>query len=180
MAYFDKETYERKREYAYNRSWESKEIIAKALGIDEDDERLIALGELSHIRHEIHSTQHPESLVSGNNFELKQNCDLVGHQFSCGGELSTLVDDLHLIDQCFPTITLPETSDEIDTFRERIEYFGEKVPEDWDDEENYDELCNLCYEVEYFGCREIIDAWSKDVRDWFRQVNEKYGTSFPQ
>lgn len=177
MAYFDKETYERKEAYAHRVSYESIAIIAEALGLDCDDERLEALERLSHIRHEIHSTQHPESLVTGNDDNLMRNVNLIGHQYSTG-EITPLVNELHLIDDWFPTITLPELSDD-DSFRYRIEYFNGTVPEDWDDDDNYDELSSLCYETEFFGCREIIDDWSDSVRRWFGKVNKKYGTKFP-
>lgn len=184
-AYFGKDAYERKMEYAYKKSGEGIRAIAEyyaqkeGLTYDDDEYEDVVndyetifepIAELSHLRHEIHS--------SG----VHSNLDFWEYQYE------TLIDEVNGLNH------------EYDLVPKDVQYLdGESLPDmdimsnseicdlmgwdksDWLDEDG-DLLIdkeNMFYDNIAYAIREGIDEWSDSVREWFWYVNEKFGTDFP-
>ena len=193
MAYFDKETYERKRNYAHRISREGLEKIATQLVLEDpkyenvnlDDEdvqdeidkeiegliyELEPIAKLSHKRHEIHSTNRGHFIADS--FDLHK----VGTEYSDG----CLIDDVNelnkkynLVDEKIPYIKLPEVDFDIDSDEDILDYYGINISDDED--ENH----TNAYEALFEDWDDCINKWSDSVRKWFRKLNEKFGTDFP-
>ena len=184
MAYFSKEVYERKREYAYRQSANNLEIMAEYYaqrdGLTEDDdeyEDTVAdyenmfepIAELSHLRHEIHS--------SG----VHYNLDFWESQYE------TLIDEVNELNQKYelaPTdvkqFDYESLPDNMMSNSEICDFMG------WDESDWLDEYGDLIddkkdefYDNIAYAISEEIDEWSGSVRKWFGYVNQKFGTNFP-
>lgn len=191
MAYFDKETYERKRNYAYRVSSEGLEKIANQLVLEDpkyenadlDDEtiqeqieseiedliyELEPIAELSHLRHNIHSDGHDTSFhFSFQDSEIIDNANEINKKYNLNKneipypnteDLPSLDDDNWLLCEEFDL-------DEDEWLDEDGDWIGDK----------YEDI----YEMVVERVREEKDRWSDSVRKWFRTLNEKFGTNFP-
>lgn len=193
MAYFDKETYERKARYAYRISREGLEKIAVYLvsenpkynNADLDDEdiqdeidkkiegliyELEPIAELSHKRHEIHSTDRSHFIYGS--VDLHK----VGTEYSDGcliDDVNELSEKYNLVNEKIPYIKLPECDTYIDSDEDILNYYGIDISDDED--ENHINA----YEALFEDWDDCIDNWSHSVRKWFRKLNEKFGTDFP-
>lgn len=189
MAYFSKDAYARKREYAYKVSLDSLEILAIALLADnpkyadldrEDPEKLDSLVEdlieelrpianLSHKRHEIHSTDRSHF------FSDVSELVTVGNEYSDGcliDDVNSLNRKYNLVDTDVPIIgDVVVTSD--DSTEDILDYYGK----DSSGDESTDH--DLCYSLMYDDWDSVINTWSDNVRSWFKKLNEKFGTDFP-
>jgi hypothetical protein len=184
-AYFSKEAYERKKEYAYRKSSGGIRAIAEYYaqqdGLTEEDNEyedavndyetiFEPVSELSHLRHEIHS--------SGMHYNLD----------FWKSEYETLIDEVNELNQKYelaPTDvkqfdyeSLPDT--EIMSNSEICDFMG------WDESDWLDEDGDLIvdkknefYDNVAYAISEGIDEWSNSVREWFWYVNQKFGTDFP-
>lgn len=213
MAYFSKEVYDRKREYAYRTSREGLTAVATILAINDmgidkkypeltldaweeyldsldadeynekDDElndlisdyeiELEPLKELSHARHEIHSTSREHFLVDDN--PVHRLLTDVGTQYSDGGmvyEVNKLNKKLKLVDKDIPEMYIPDVSMD-DSIEEVLEYYDIEVSDD------YDENVENAREALMNDYSEIVNDWSNSVRDWFGELNERFGSDFP-
>lgn len=167
MAYYSKETYERKREYAANIAYDGIHRIAEATGMAEDALDIVA--EASSLRHELHSESRKTEVI------LRGKFNRVGTQYTVDRTLADEINDLHLIDDAFPTIIEPDITDD-DSTQDIFDYCDEKIPKDVDDE---DELRWLALDLLQSCFDEAVNTWSDSVRAWFAKINEKYGTDFP-
>lgn len=193
MAYFSKEIYDRKRDYAYRISNEGLEKIAlylvaenpkyKNVNFESDDElldemdseiegliyELEPIAELSHKRHEIHSDGDDSHMDWWDN----EIIDIIT-------KVTELNDTYNLINIDVPS----------------IDYEDEGVDLDWDnwlicdvldlDEDEYledgqwiDGKYDEVYEKACEYNRELKDEWSDSVRKWFKEINKKFDTDFP-
>lgn len=193
MAYFSKDIYDRKRDYAYRISNEGLEKIAlylvsenpKYKNADLDDEdvqneidkeiedliyELEPIAELSHLRHNIHSTDRGHFIADSSDLHK------VGTEYSDG----CLIDDVNelnkkynLVDEKLRYISLPQCDMDIDSDEDILDYYGEDISEDED--ENHEKAYELLFE-DWDDC---INKWSDSVRQWFREINKKFDTDFP-
>lgn len=162
MAYFTKEQYEAKREYAARVSASNEEILANARFSDDDIETLI---KLSHTRHKLHCAKGEE---------LRRLFDEVGTQYSFD---KTLVDFANEIAEKYnlPNIHAPyipevDVSDDNYLIAEYFDISEEEL------EARYFEIYNDIYEL----WEEAKNKVSYDIRVFFYYVNDRYGTDFPQ
>ena len=132
---------------------------------------LMPIANLSHKRHEIHSTSVDKFV------ENLSELHTIGTQYSTG---DSLIDDVnrinkkyHLVDDDVPFISVVELMLDVDSTEEILEYYGEK-PSD-DDDADTNRILNLLVE----DWAEKIDSWSNSVRGWYGKLNEKFGTRFP-
>lgn len=193
MSYFSKEIYDKKRDYAHKISKEGLEKIALYLiaenpkyknadledenvqdEIDSEIENLIyelePIAELSHERHNIHSTNRGHFI--SNDSDLHE----VGTEYSDGcliDEVNALNKKYNLVDKKLNYIELPQCSFDIDSDEEILDYYGEDVSED--EYENHEKAYKLLFE-DWDNC---INKWSDSVRQWFREINKKFDTDFP-
>lgn len=132
---------------------------------------LMPIVDLSHKRHELHST--PTDDFISNKCELHT----IGTQYSTGDSLIDEVNRInkkyHLVDDDIPFISEVELMVDVDSTEEILEYYGEK-PSD-DDNADSNRVRELLAED---WCQKI-DCWSYSVRGWYGELNEKFGTSFP-
>lgn len=169
MAYYTKEEYRRKAEYAYGKSTEGITMIAAALGVDEEE--LEPIARLSHTRHKIHSTA--ASHFACDSSELAK----VGTQYSDG----SMIDDVNalnrkykLVDGDIPCIHEPEVEMSVDSDEDIMDYYDKAT-----DGMNDDDIHAEAYDLICCDWAEIIDQWSDAVRQWFGKLNERFGTDFP-
>ena len=195
MGYFSKEVYQRKADYAYristagldkivysiiteNTTEENAKIIKEKIDSKTySDEmlnlymELMPISELSHKRHEIHST-------SCNDF-VNNIIDLhtIGTQYSTGDSLIDEVNRInkkyHFVDDDIPFITEVELMMDVNSTEEILEYYGEEPSDD----DNAD--TNRVRELLATDWSEKLDYWSDSVRLWYRKLNEKFDTNFP-
>lgn len=192
MAYFSKEIYDRKREYAHGIAREGLEKIAlylvaenpkyKNADLDDEDvqdeidkeiENLInelePIAELSHKRHEIHSDGNDSHLDWWDN------------------EIMDIIREVRELNEKYNLINKDVRG---------FDYEEEGVDWDWDnwlicdvlnlDEDEYledgqwiDEKKDEAYEKACEYNRELKDEWSDSVRQWFKEINKKFDTDFP-
>jgi len=162
MAYFTKEQYEAKREYAARVSASNEEILANARVSDDDIETLI---KLSHTRHKLHCARGEE---------LRRLFDEVGTQYSCD---KTLVDFANEIAEKYnlpniPAPYIPEVDASDDNYL-IAEYFD--ISEEELEARDF-EIYNDIYEL----WEEAKNKVSHDIRVFFYYVNDRFGTDFPQ
>lgn len=194
MAYFSKEVYDRKRDYAYRISKDGLEKIAlylvaenpkyKNVDWDSDDElldemdseieelidELEPIAELSHKRHEIHSTDRKHFVNDSSDLHK------IGTQYSDNcliDEVNSLNKKYNLVADKVPYINCVEVDFDTDSDEDILDYYGEDVSDDED--ENH----NKAYECMFFDWDEQINKWSDSVRKWFRELNKKFDTDFP-
>lgn len=193
MAYFSKDTYDRKRNYAYRISKEGLEKIAlylvsenpKYKNADLDDENvqdeidseiedliyeLKPIAELSHKRHEIHSTDRRHFMSDSSDLHE------VGTEYSDGcliDEVNALNKKYNLVNEKIPYIKLPEVDFDIDSDEDILNYYGIDVSDD--ENENH----TNAYETLFEDWDDCINKWSNSVRQWFKELNEKFDTDFP-
>ena len=204
MAYFSKEVYDRKREYAYRVSKEGLEIIANTLLMEEEFgtedkyneyidtltdeeyqdfeeeweskvedlvEELEPLQELSHARHEMHSSS---TMGDYSIFEP------FGNQWEGLSDLLVSVNDLIKdydlgVKKPLVEINVPEMGSD-DTREDLFDYYGYEYDledDDYDDKESevLDELLT--------DWRNAQDYYSQYLREFFGRINERFGTDFP-
>ena len=184
MAYFSKDIYDRKREYAFQQSNKGIDEIALEILIkqgtkpeDEDfDEKLNDLieelepiQELSHERHNFHSSRDLDSSYFDN----------IGNQYNWGEDtLLSKVNDLNkkykIIEKDLPNyFNIPEVDYDVDSIEDICDYYGIE----------YTELTNEIYDKAIEMLQEDIrkskDNASETIRAWFKEINNKYGTNFP-
>lgn len=187
-SYFTKDIYDRKREYAYNVSSSGIEKIAIAIlkkhGITENDdnfdeklenivEELQPIADLSHARHDMHSTRDSVS-----DYEA---LDMIGNEFSTGNTLLEQVNKLNekykIINEELPdemTVTyLSDEDDSTDIINEAI-LLGICDKEDTEDIDR-DDVIQLLYSIYSY----YKNKASNIIRDWFHKINKKYETNFP-
>lgn len=192
MAYFDRNTYDRKREYAYNVSSSGIDEIAVAIlkkqGITTDDdnfdfelenlvEELQPIADLSHERHEMHSSRDYSDDTS--------YFDVLGNQFSDDGllvKVNELNDKYNIVEQKLPNyfeITEIDWEAGYD-LKDLCEEYDIDYDDNW--EEDSKQYNNAIEEVNIALMEENRrrkDEASKIIRDWFYVINKKYGTNFP-
>lgn len=177
MAYYSKEAYEKKREFAYRTSSDSIETLAMAIlgkkeidnQVEELAKELKPIAELSHKRHEIHSTDRKHFINDVD--ELTK----VGNEYSDGcliNDVDELNKKYHLTDAELPligdvTVTGQDSDEDI------LDYYSETPS--GDEFKDHNRAIELMVE----DWDNIINSWSDAVREWFRKINEKYGTNFP-
>ena len=195
MANLTKEEFQRKADYANRISKEGMDkIIYSILTKNTTEEKakiikeqidsktysdemfnlfmeLMPIADLSHKRHEIHSTSVDKFV------ENLSELHTIGTQYSTG---DSLIDDVnrinkkyHLVDDDVPFISEVELMLDVDSTEEILEYYGEKTSDDDDADKN--RILNLLVE----DWAEKIDSWSNSVRGWYGKLNEKFGTRFP-
>ena len=165
MAYFAKDQYAGKKEYAAKVSADNEKILREAGMSEEETELLI---DLSHTRHELHSSRGQE---------LRNLFDKVGHQYSAD---ETLVDKANKIAEKYNLPTMPAPGipeiDLDDDYDMIADFFGvtkEEVEKDF--EENTGEY----YQDILLEWEKAQNKASHDIRVFFYHVNKKYGTDFP-
>lgn len=210
MAYFSKDAYERKREYAARVANDGLTSIAKILALKDlnftgdsseeilsswdkyleslnDDaynyetdkldsliqsyeDELEPLKELSYKRHEIHSTDRGH-FVAGS-YRLTP----IGTQYSeecLISEVNELNRKYGLSDKSVPLIKEPECDLDIDSIEDVLDYYGIEVSGDEDEDR---EAAHNALREDWDNC---INQWSESVRDWFSDINQKFGSDFP-
>lgn len=185
MAYYSKDVYDRKREYAYNVSNLGIDEIAIAIlkkqGITTDDdnfdekledlvEELQPIVDLSHERHEMHSSRDTTDVTY---------MDIIGNQYNVGETLLNKVNELnkkyHIIQQTLPDyFEIPEMDVDVDDWEEICEYYGIEY-----DENDYNDMVEKAGNALITDNRNKKDYASETIRQWFSAINEKYGTNFP-
>ena len=191
MAYFSKDIYDRKRDYAYRISKEGLEKIAlylvsenpKYKNADLDDEdvqdkidkeiedliyELEPIAELSHLRHNVHSDGHDTSFdFSFQDSEIIDDANEINKKYNLNKneiphpnteDLPSLDDDNWLLCEEFD---LNED--------EWLDEYGDWIGDKYED----------IYEMVVEKVREEKDRWSDSVRQWFREINKKFDTDFP-
>ena len=184
MAYFSKEIYDRKRDYARNIADEGLELIALYIvshnkeyenysddDLDDEIEDLIEelepIKELSFARHRMHSSSTYDS----------EDVELIGSEYSDGDTLIDQVnelndtydlvkDDLHYLDD-------PLVNEETYEDEDVADYF------DVEEDEVTDDMTYKFVEHLRDEWNEIKDKNSEYIRSWFRELNKKFGTKFP-
>lgn len=193
MAYFSKEVYDRKRDYAYRISKEGLEKMAlylvaenpkyKNADLEDDDvqeeidseiESLIyelePIAELSHERHNIHSDNHDAHM----DWWTQETERIIS-------EVSELNDKYNLVNQEVPSIDAEDEGVDCDwdawLVCEILDLDGDEYLEDnfHFNDEKFDEVYELCCEYN----RKLKDEWSNSVRKWFKEINKKFDTDFP-
>jgi hypothetical protein len=184
-AYFGKDAYGRKAEYAYRKSSEGISAIAEYYaqqdGLTYDDDEyedavndyetiFEPIAELSHLRHKIHS--------SGTHYNL----DFWDYHYDTMiDEVNKLNDEYNLsqIDvEYLDYESLPDI--EIMSNSEICDLMGLDESEwlDGDGDLIYDKK-NKFYDEIAWAISDEVDKWSDSVREWFWYVNQKFGTEFP-
>lgn len=180
-AFFSKEIYDRKREYAYGKTEEGLDLIAKAIlerdnkeyteeDIEELVEELEPIQQLSHARHEMHS--------SADNTDVTY-MDTIGNQYTSTVTLLQKVNDLNkkynIVEEILPDyFNIPEVDADIDSWEEICEYYGIKYNED-----DYSDMVDKAVAALTEENRKTKDKASETIRSWFAKINDKYGTNFP-
>lgn len=178
MSYFTKDIYDKKREYAYKNSAEGVSLIAEKISNENNLdfetllEELQPIGELSHKRHELHSTDR-RHFISENVEVLNE----LGTQYSVEEDLIDKVNKINkkynLTPKTIRKIDADKPDVDIDSYSEIIEFYGEDIPTE--EEEIKSKALDLLYE----DWDKEIEEWSNSVREWFYYVNKKYGSNFP-
>lgn len=231
MAYFTKDEYERKREYAYKVSMASEDLLAEIVTLIQigcisspkeyyenckahngsfdigDNEELWdkydklypsvfadmeIISELSHKRHEIHSTNRV-CFMRADDMEMKDlyyTCGGYGklYTFDNGMECESLCACVNKINQKYNLVenidvyainveTTPPVTLGYDSNEEIIDYYDYDLKEE--DKGDEDAMYNIAYELLYNDWNDIIDEWSSKVREWFKELNYIYGTNYP-
>ena len=165
MAYFTKEQYSRKREYAAKVATGYKDILVNAGMSEEEADKLI---KLSHKRHELHC-------ASG--AELRELFDELGTQYSV--EI-TLIDEVNNLAHKYNLPTIPQQEipevDIDDDYDLIADYFGvseEEVQKD------YEESIGEYHQDILLEWEKAKNKTSHDIRIFFYYINKKYGTDFP-
>lgn len=184
MSYFSKDAYDRKREYAYRTSADGVEriasyIVANTMQPDDPDaeqrmdelvEELQPIAELSHKRHEIHSTD-PQHFA----YDISLLTE-VGNEYSDGCLIDT-VEELNrkysLVPEGIPYIGDVLVSPESDTTEEILDYYGKEPTGDEDADRN------TAVDLVVEDWSNVINTWSSAVRAWFGKLNRKVGSDFP-
>lgn len=160
MAYFSKDVYFNKMLYASKVSASNVSKLIEA-GMKEHEAELLA--HLSHLRHKMHCSHFNEAVSL---------LEELGTQYSDGGlicDVNELVGKYGL-----PSIPLCDAP-EIDPSNDNwliAEYFD--VDED-EIEKNYADFVERIDKL----WKNAKDATSQNIRDFFKAVNEAYGTDFP-
>ena len=185
MAYFSKEIYERKANYAYTISMEGIRAIAqyfvKKDGYSEDDEEyedmidnyaeiFEPVARLSHLRHEIHSNTQ---------YRLLEFWD---------SSFDRLIDEVNELNRKYDLAPVAVETMECDSFVDLImeneivleslgiekEQWDKYLDEngDWKDDNEIGDMIDRKMD-------ENIDKWSESIRNWFGYINEKFGSDFP-
>lgn len=184
-AYFGKDAYERKAEYAYRISSEGISAIAEYYaqqdGLTYDDDEyedavvdyetiFEPIAELSHLRHNIHS--------SG----LHYNLDF------WKSEYETLIDEVNELNEKYELAPIDVEYLDYESLPDMDIMSNSEICDlmGWDETYWLDEDGDLIvdkknefYDNIAYAIREEIDRWSDSVREWFWYVNEKFGTDFP-
>ena len=198
MAYFTKEEYQRKTEYACGVSEVGVIKLALALATKdsgfkysdlEDAEiskklrlkveplitELQPIAYLSHARHEIHSTPRTDFLRDDS--EVHQVMDRVGTKYSYDISLVDEVNELNkkyqLVDAEIPCISCVEIMTSVDSTEEILENYGKEIS---DNEEKNEALAR---DLLFMDWDEKIESWSNYIKEWFGKLNQKFGTNFP-
>lgn len=166
MAFFSKEAYEGKQEYALRVAGIGIETIKEALGLDPDSEELNPIAKLSLARHTMHSSK-------DNNYDCFDELGYTGYADQNGliDEVNRLNDKYKLVDFGIDKPVLPEVdtdSDEMDDLYDRFGIGREEENSDW-------KVCDKVYSL----WRDEKNKCSNNIRNWFKKLNEKYGTDFP-
>lgn len=204
MAYFSKEVYARKREYAYRVSREGLEIIANTLLVEEEfgtedkyneyidtltDEEYLdfeeeweskvedlvevlePLQELSHARHEMHSSS---TMSDYSIFEP------FGNQWEGLSDLLVSVNDLikdydlgvkkPLVEINAPEMGLNDTREDL------FNYYGYEY--DLEDDDYDDKELEVLNELST-DWRNAQDYYFQYLREFFGRINDRFGTDFP-
>lgn len=163
MAYFTKEAYEGKSNYAARKNRDNREILREQ-GLNEDIIELLV--NISSLRHELHCSSYGER---GNDLIGK----LGGKQYSCGTELICQLNEQKLIEEKMPLIDETDVDFNFDSVEDILDYY-EVPPTD-----NEDENSDLAYKLISEDFEENVNNWNLKCRQWFGKFNEKYGTDFP-
>lgn len=171
-AYFSKEAYERKKKFAQRTAGEGIRRIAEILeeeGLGSADDleiKLEPIRRLSHARHDMHSSR-----------DSDMDCmDEIGHQYSdgcLGLDAQEVNEELGLVPGVSCNVGyIPEVSihDGTDMIADYYDVDASEVEDNWNDyvERIYDE---------WRSCKNDV---SEKLRKWFRLLNERFGTNFPQ
>lgn len=192
MAYFSKEVYDRKRDYAYRISNEGLEKIALYLvaenpkyknadlsddeisdEIDSEIESLIyelkPIARLSHKRHEIHSN-HSDSRMDWWDNEIE---DIIS-------EVNGLNKTYDLVKENVPSIDTDDEGVDIDWDAWLVcDTLGLNEDEYLEDGNWKDDKFNDVYELVCEYNRDLKNKWSDSIRKWFKKINDKFGSDFP-
>ena len=194
MAYFSKDIYDKKRDYAYRISSEGLEKIAETLvaedpkykNVDLDDDKVIdsidkdiqnliyelePIQDLSHRRHSIHSDGDDCHLDWWDNTIE----DIIDNVNGLNKKYSLVNKQVHGIDIEEEGIDFDWDNwlicDSLDLNED--EYLDEYGY--WKDDDKKDEVYELTCEEN----RRLKDKWSEGVREWFSGLNKKFDTDFP-
>lgn len=164
MSYFTGDEYFYKRKYAGKIAKESEEKITEQTNISEDI--IEELSQLSSIRHTLHCMGHR---LDGTEQELEEQIRKV--KKLC--ESYNIIDDTS--DLLIPDWTIiPSLDDDTDILIELLDINESDYLDDngdLDTDSFYDHVKNLI--------ADIMDFWSDSIRHFFRKINEKYGTDYP-
>ena len=175
MAYFSKDAYERKSEHAYRVSVEGISKIAKKLsdeynvGYDDLLEELEPIQQLSHLRHEIHSSKDNGKL----DFWNEEYDEIINKVNSLSRKYNLSKSSV----KGFDYESLPDLDLDNDI---NIDILGLKRNE-WLDDDGYliTDKKDIFFAMVNSTIRSQKDYWSDNVREWFWHLNKKFGTEFP-
>lgn len=217
MAYFSKDIYDRKRDYAYKISNEGLEKIAlylvsenpkyKNADLDDEDvqdeidseiedliDELEPIADLSHFRHKLHSTKTSSLFtVESANFDLPDQYDdnlsedglyykvtELNKRYGLVNEKLPRMPDFYDVPYSWLEVCDPYSSDDAEDIYNNDEFVSDKYTlEEWlsfvDSEKIVEKLYELSYEID----EERKNNWSNSVRKWFKEINKKFDTDFP-
>lgn len=216
MAYFSKEVYDRKRDYAYRISNEGLEKIAlylvsenpKYKNADLDDEdvqdeidseiedliyELEPIANLSHFRHELHSTK-ASSLFNTESadFDLPKQYDddsedclyyevmELNKKYGLVNKKLPPMPDFYDVPYNWLEVYDPYSSDGAKDIYNEDEFVSKEYTlEEWLSFIDSDEITEKLYDLSYEIDEERKNKWSDSVRQWFKEINKKFDTDFP-
>lgn len=155
MAYFSKEIYERKAEYAINKQLDGvKDALEKGLLTEEQVEGLMRIAEL---RHRLHSMSELSIFNSGSQ-DSDTFADAIDHT------IADIADEYDL-PRFHTSINVVDIPSDFDYFEVDDEGYG-SLQEYIEDSGHFDELC------------EIKEKFNTEIEDYLKAIDNEYGTSF--
>ena len=170
MSFYSKEEYEFKKKYADRVSTQSEDLIIEQLGLsdDSDIEDIQELSTLSHLRHTVHT----EGTRFGS--DISRYDELINQIY----KIKDICIEYQIIDDLSDLIIpqfdrIPSLDDDYDMIMDLTGWNPESYQQDgeWDYDVIVDGVRNLL--------NDINDYWSDSIRHFFKKINEKYGTNYP-
>ena len=106
-------------------------------------------------------------------FELNKQYFAIAVNIDGCGTDEIMINHYSALDEKLEYISLPECDMDIDSDEDILDYYGEDVSED--ENENHEKAYKLLFE-DWDKC---VNKWSDSVRKWFKEINKKFDTDFP-